>query len=732
MITVFAVKASNRLALGLRGAAPVLFLVLTLFVIGPVTLYQGNQGEFVVSLPSLLAALALPALILIVILMAAGYLLPEKARQRYISFIFVLGLLLWIQGHLLVWNYGVLAGQDIDWSRDVWRGWVDGALWVGLLLLAVFLYKKIFKIAATVSLLILSFQLVLLIVTSIQKPDLWRAQGQAEGPGLPPSGMFEFSSRQNVIHILLDGFQSDLFQEIIKESPGRYDQALDGFTFFAETTAVYPSTYLSIPALLSGEVYRNEIPIPEFLDRVMRGPNIPNVLHDRGYQVDLALAEFYRRRIRHYSHFTIPIPYGVSVQELRRTNAALMMDLVLFRSAPHVLKSYIYNDQSWLLERWVAGPSRERSTVHFSHKAFLDDIRDHLVVNKTEPVYKYFQLQTPHPPIVVDGTCRYAARRPPSRENRKIQARCSLEQVILFLDKLRAESIYDNSLIVIQADHGAGQEIAVGRAESGPTEDRGPGDREGLSKIAGYALPLMLVKPLGSHGPLKVSRAPALITDTPATIGSLLGLDQKFSGQSVFDLDPAAPRKRNFFYYDWLNEKWREKYFHHLDEYAIIGDPSDPNAWQLASILHSPEATYRVREIDFGTEVSNPFKRFGWSANLKDPRQGYTFNWALGETASLFIALPKSGTVELAAVLKSLPFPEPQRITVKLDGREVGTWELSKPWQVETRSLLIGPDKQRPDVSRLEFFFSQHRVRAAGLSPFAVQFDTITLTERAD
>jgi len=717
---------------GLRAWAPVLLVVLTLFLVGPVNLYQGNVDEFAVPLASILATLALPALFAAVVLAAAGRLLKGKARQRYISILFILGLLLWVQGYLLVWDYGVLAGQDIDWSRGAWRGWVDGALWLGLLVLAVVLYRRIAKIAVPAGALLLSFQILLLAVTSVQKPDLWHGKDKAEGPGPPPSGMFEFSSALNVVHVVLDGFQSDLFREIIAEAPDRYARALDGFTFFAETTGVYPSTYLSVPALLSGRIYKNDIPIPEFLDRVMRGPNIINVLHDSGYQVDLALSEFYRHRTRHYSHYTIPIPYGVTPREHKRTNAALMMDLVLFRSAPHALKRFIYNDNSWLLEGWVAGKSRERSSVHFSHRAFLDDIRDGLVVNKTKPVYKYLHLQTPHPPIVVDEACRYAAKRPATRENRKIQDRCSLDHVLLFLDKMRAEAIYDGALIIIQADHGAGQAVPLGPGKPAANEGSFPAGEEGLSKIVGYALPLMLVKPAGSRGPLKVSGVPATLSDTPATISSLLGLGQEYEGQSVFAIDPDAPRKRSFFYYNWLNEKWKEKYFNHLDEYEILGSPLDLNAWQMISIIHSPEASHQTREIDFGTEASNSFKRFGWSANLTNPKKGITYNWALGDYASLFLSLPKAKTVELTAAIKSNPFKEPQRITIMLDGREIGRWELSPPWVMEKRSVMIGPDKGRPDVSQLEFRFSQHKASNRGKPPFAVQFDSISLTERSD
>ncbi|NIO41951.1 MAG: hypothetical protein GTO41_18350, partial [Burkholderiales bacterium] len=72
--------------------------------------------------------------------------------------------------------------------------------------------------------------------------------------------MSRFSTEQNVVHIVMDGFQSDIFSEII-EDPENSDlkKQLQGFTVFRDNLGAFPYTQVSIPAYLSSKLYRNEV-----------------------------------------------------------------------------------------------------------------------------------------------------------------------------------------------------------------------------------------------------------------------------------------------------------------------------------------------------------------------------------------------------------------------------------------------------------------------------------------
>lgn len=561
-------------------AGPSLFLVLNIFLFGPYTIYQGNIDEFSVPLLSILKSFLFPALSLLVLLSLIGLLLSARAHRLYVSIIFVLGVLVWLQGNFLVWKYGLLNGQAFDWSRNAWRGWVDGTLWVGLLIVACLFFRKVHKISTVASIALTGVVLVSLLFTSLQKPGTWSAHQKSSLKLQPPKEIFEFSSRQNIIQFILDGFQSDIFEEIVAEDFERYSTSLKGFTFFREAVGSFPTTYMAVPAFLSGTIYKNHMPMRQFVNQVNRRRTIFNVLYDSGIETDLVCDLLFRRGARYSNYYRIAVPYGGGKKQNVKSESALMIDLALFRHAPHFLKKFIYNDELWLVQRLFSEKNKRLQIRYFSHKAFLDDLVEHLSVKRNTPVYKYIHLMTTHFPIVVNKDCEYAGKLPATEENTKIQAKCCLDNFITFVDKLKEKGIYDSSLIILQADHGHDQKIKMINGDS-PGDKDGSHNNRSLSEIAGSALALLAVKPPYSKENLQTSRAPVSLTDIPATIGYFIDLNEKFDGRSVFEVNPDEERERRFYFYEWRHEHWQSTYLPRLDEYVIKGSVFDRNSWRL-------------------------------------------------------------------------------------------------------------------------------------------------------
>jgi hypothetical protein len=569
----------NGLKKAAASLAPPLFLIFTIFVFGPYTLYQGNIDEFTVSLPAMLRFFLGPGLILFALLSLIGLLLPRRAHQLYVSVLLALGLLIWLQGNFLVWKYGLLNGRGFDWSRNAWRGWIDGTLWVGLLALAFLFYRRIYKIAVPASLILTAALGASLLFTSLQKPETWATAEKSSLPTIPPEEIFEFSSGQNVIQFILDGFQSDIFEEIVAEQPDFYSKSLEGFTFFKEATGSFRSTYMAVPAFLSGSVYKNDIPMRKFLNGANRGRTIFNVLYHRGFETDLVCDWRFARGATYSHHYPIAVPYGGTKQQNVKSASALMLDLVLFRHAPHFLKKFIASDDLWLIQRFLTPADDSLNLRYFSHQAFLRDMIEHLSVTRTKPVYKYVHLMTTHFPIVVNKDCQQARDIPATRENIRAQARCGLNEVLKFLDELRSKGIYDSSLIILQADHGIGQNIKMANLDKSGSEVDFIKERT-LPQIAGFALPLLAIKPPHSAGGLKISRAQVELTDIPATVGRLLGLDAEFGGRPVFEVDPNEVRERRFYFHEWQDKNWQSDYLSRLDEFVIDGSAFDRNSWR--------------------------------------------------------------------------------------------------------------------------------------------------------
>jgi len=658
--------------------------------------------------------------------------LPDKVHQRVVALFLALASLIWIQGYFFVWKYGLLDGQGIRWDKYPWQGWVDGFIWLTFLVIAVIFFKPVYKIAVGGSIALMAVLLLSSFLTDVRHIKPSRVKEKGGMLSIPRPSLFEFSPKHNVIQFVLDGFQSDFFKELAASDKTRFDRTFDGFTFFEDAIGVYPTTEMSVPAYLSGVMYKNNVPTKEFLADIFGGKIIGNVLLDDGYQVDIigGPGPGYFRKASFTNNYFIPVPYRGTRAQRERLAAAGLFDFALFRAAPQYLKKVIYHNQRWLFQRLLSRNDESRGLRYFSHEAFMNDLVHEMRAVAGKPVYKYIHLMTPHPPILVNENCVFQPDLPDTRETRKTQARCSLEPFMSLLDRLKDLGIYDSSFIILQADHGAAQSVDMENTRDRETPMT-TADNNSLSSMAGMALSLLAVKPPGTHGPMTTSPAQVSLADIPATMSSLLGLKTTFEGKSIFEINPGETRKRTFFYYVWQHINWQKDFFDHLDEFEVEGSAHDQASWRHLRTYHSPESSYRADRIVFGTVDSGLYRQFGWGPNMTDVNNEYTYNWALGHSASVFLSLPKNKAMKLTARMKSQAFDGPQVITVKVDGKEAGKWELSPPWNMESRNLTLAPDPGRPEVSIIEFSFSRCLSGKEDALSLAVQFESLTLQPAA-
>jgi hypothetical protein len=136
---------------------------------------------------------------------------------------------------------------------------------------------------------------------------------------------------------------------------------------------------------------------------------------------------------------------------------------------------------------------------------------------------------------------------------------------------------------------------------------------------------------------------------------------------------------------------------------------------------------FTTDKVDFGTDSSFLFLRSGWSHNETLTDEGLTANWAIGESASLFLTLPKETSVQMTAHIKSLEFPRPQIMSIKVDDKEIVKLTLTNKWQWEYHSITIETKEPRPAVSIVEFIFSQNLTTEQDPRPLAVLFESLTL-----
>ena len=295
---------------------------------------------------------------------------------------------------------------------------------------------------------------------------------------------------------------------------------------------------------------------------------------------------------RHTNLTSVPRRMRISEAESKSRGAAKLLDLSLFRISPHLLKKYIYNDQVWLIQSFLVD-KKYLGLQFFAHLTFLRDLHENISIIRDKPVYKYLHLMLSHNPIVANQQCGYAGRVLPTiRETVTNQARCSLEEVLKLFEEMKKAGIYNDTLIILMADHGAW--VPPEKMTGIPASD-GKSISVINPKIIALSQPLLAIKPPGEKGALQISNAPSWIIDTAATIADYMELDTDFDGRSVRELEQSAARDRRHLVYEYQRSDWKDKYLSPIQEFTVTGKGIDSSSWHEVAI-HLPGGVERKNQ----------------------------------------------------------------------------------------------------------------------------------------
>jgi len=648
---------------------PSLLLGLNLLVFGTWAVYSHNPEEFLITYSDLLSKFFTPALILFIGVGLASTYLGQRSRLIFNTIIIFLVIASYTHGNLLSWNTGVLDGEQLTFSES-WRSGADGLFWLMLAYLVIRFRRWLFIHGWQICVLLIVFQCIG-VLSSLY---------DFEEPQYPttsfPQKLERFSPDSNIVHIVLDGFQGSVFEDLLKTQPELTDE-LEGFTFFRDTSTSSDVTYLSIPASLTGQAFANQTSISDYHKATLEGDNLYRFLADKQFDVDIATPFLWNKPQPWFnSYMRIPTPYAGKL-EIETSSAYLLIDVSLFRQVPHFLKPDVYNSGSWLLSgALVSNPEQQFQT--FSHLAFFRDLQSRMSVTAKHPKYKFLHLVTPHAPLVSNPDCSFSGT---PRDNKAAaypdQAACALEAVTAFLRKLKSQGIYDNSLILIHGDHGGGIPFEMIDKNGGPTNSF-----DALHRAWGNPLPLLLIKPMNAKAPLQVSHQQVQLLDIPVTIAGLLGLESEFPGSSMFD--KRFTEEERMFYHSTVPST-EAAYKDHFDDfvgYQISGSIFDAASWNQIYSYTAP-LTNELQKYNWSTKISfgsegnfSQFQTGGWGLKVS---RGST--WTVGHRASLAIDFGVvEHTVNLRATVKPYLVPaqlEQQHVNIYVGATKAGEWILT-------------------------------------------------------
>jgi hypothetical protein len=546
---------------------------------------------FAEMLPLLTAAALLGTVILSGILIALP---PDRPREVGVSVVFGLSLLAWLQGNVLLWQYGVLNGSPIDWAPHRIHALIDLSIWCLVLGGTLLGSRYVNRIALWGSVVLVVVQASGTALQAARSTDRWINHYSFDG-----STRFSFSSDRNVVILVLDTFQSDLFQELLEEDPG-IGEWLSGFTYFRNATGGFPSTAPSIPLILTGRYYDNAVPFQDFVKSTFKSASLPQTLKEANYHV-------YYNNLYYWpslyadpsiaSHVLEKTPRWHDVQS-RRWAGGLML-LGVFRSVPQAGKRFLEGavaritptlawDDAYGDETLPMGPHAHGDARADGDIAFFRAMRSLSSTKMKTPAFKYYHLWGIHAPLLHDENLQPVTV-PYTRENAKHQAKGTFRLLRGYIETLTKLHIYDQSLLLIVADHGTEFEPFRPRLVEVDSRLRTDGSARPVATRHPFGLPLVLVKPIAATGALKISDSPVSLGDIPRTITSALGMKSASPGESM--LDPSLPpsRPRRVLKYNAEHLHLTSRYFPPLTEYVVSGFSWFDESWKTTGRRFLPD-----------------------------------------------------------------------------------------------------------------------------------------------
>lgn len=256
-----------------------------------------------------------------------------------------------------------------------------------------------------------------------------------------------FSTDKNFIVIVVDAVDSKKFSKVLESS--KYKDYFKDFTYYPDTLSHYLFTRESIPLIISGKANYNENDYLTFYNKAFDNSAFLNKLVEDNYEINM---------YEHELNWTTK--KGRVVQNivfLTNEENSLVYSLkcalntignkyipFIFKLIPSI--KYMNCNSNNTLE-----DLKEEELFSWDNIDNYKYILNFPVTKTDKKQFKFIHTNGVHPPYT---TSPDLTRIPESSgsENKEMQA--SLKLVSSYIDMLKQNGVYDNSVIVITADHG--------------------------------------------------------------------------------------------------------------------------------------------------------------------------------------------------------------------------------------------------------------------------------------
>ncbi len=430
-----------------------------LFIYEPIVMYSNNASDFWFNIFTLLHCTIIIFSILFIIIITGYivlYILERKVFKNKFK-IYNIGLLIgyilfivtYIQGNFMSGSLPVLDGKEIEWSNYTRLSLISLLLLVacsaaGITAAIKLKFEKTIKILKYISCTIFLMLIVSLISTCSLKKD-WITKKQFIATATAEN-LNDYSENQNLIVLLLDSIDSETFENIIQNNE-EYKSIFDDFTYYPDTVGGYAFTRDSVPLLLSGYWNENEKKFNDFCNEAMDNSKLLEVLKEKDYNINIYYNEitYNTENAKNVKNFS----FDSKVDLFKFIKQEIKYDL--FKYLPYYLKKFSrVEGMNFNYTRKITN----EEVFMWENTVFYNDYLSQEVMMGKENEFKYIHLEGAHYPFNSDKDLNEVEN---GTYEGKIEA--SIKLIDKYLTYLKENDIFDNSAIIILADHGFGFDI---------------------------------------------------------------------------------------------------------------------------------------------------------------------------------------------------------------------------------------------------------------------------------
>lgn len=430
-----------------------------LFIYEPITTYASNFEDYWFDFKTLLLNnLVFFAILLVVLLLISNiiYFISKKTKKNiiynvYVITMFVCFISTYIQGNYLAGALPTLDGTPIVWNDYTTQGIISLILWIFIISLNIILYKKFEtnynKIAAFISIAIFAMLFVSCLSTLLTNNQIYIQKGYYIST---TENINNLSTNNNFLVLLTDMEDSKTFDKTLREN--NKESLLSDFTYFPDTLSTYPFTRESIPYILSGKWYEAEIPYIEYYTKAMNTSPLIKNLKDNNYDINIYETELNWADSKSLEISNIK---AINFEVDNRIFFKQEAKYILFKYLPFPLKKY--SKIETLDYSFCRKETLNSTNIFSSDNKEVFDVLDTASLQEKN-YFQFVHIDGGHYPWDMNKDFEKIEN---GTYEEKIES--SITVIEKYLNRIKESGQYDNSIIIVLADHGNNGYDPIGR-----------------------------------------------------------------------------------------------------------------------------------------------------------------------------------------------------------------------------------------------------------------------------